>query len=155
MGEHIVNFFHLFAAAVWIGGSIFARFILMPAMSQLEPVQAGKLMGYVSKRFSITSWISLLILIITGAMKTPAGMMFDTSSDMGRILTVKHLLIIFVLAVGVLIAHIVGPRLRRAAPQAGEKPSENFVALQRRMKNLSTTNIVLAVLILVCASMLW
>jgi uncharacterized membrane protein len=155
MAENAINFFHLLATAVWIGGATFIHFILEPSSRLIDPQQAGTLYGIIAKRFSITAWISLLILLITGYLKTPDALLFDTSSDMGQTLTIKHILFISVIIIGLFITLAVVPGMRRASPKPGETPSQEFIRLRKRLSRLATTNLILGLLILITASALW
>lgn len=155
MTDTIVNIIHLLATAVWIGGMFFIHFILQPSMNVLDPHQGGLLMGGVAKRFTIAAWTSTLALIITGIMKTPDGMMFDTSTETGIILTAKHVMIALMIAAGLVISLSVAPALRNNPPKPGEPPGTAFVRAQGRLRVLSTTNLVLGVLVIICAAQLW
>lgn len=150
-----VNIIHILSTAVWIGGAFFVHFILQPAMKEIDPQQSGKLMGIVSKRFSLTAWISILLLVLTGLIKTPTGMLFNTDSDFGVYLLIKHLLIVLVIAVGLVIAFYIVPQLRKNTPKPGEIPSSEFLTSQKRLGILAKINLVLGILIIVFASMLW
>jgi len=155
MADSLINLIHLLATVVWLGGAIFLKAILEPVVKQIDPREGGKLMGLLAKRFTITAWTSIILLLITGYLKTPEGMLFDTSSDMGMILTVKHLLIVVVIIVGLLIALLVFPRLRRAAPGPGSAPAEDFVKASRQLHRLSMTSTITGIAILACAAFLW
>jgi copper resistance protein D len=155
MDEVIVNFLHLLATAVWIGGAIFIQLILNPSLFLIEPQQSGKLQGIIAKRFSITAWSCLIILIITGIIKTPSNMYFNTASDMGLYLTIKHGLIILMIILGLAIGLIIGPRMRASAPKQGEKPSGEFLKHSKQLHRVAMLNTLLGILVLVYASMLW
>lgn len=71
MVDVVVNFVHLLATTVWIGGAFYAHFILQPALKMIDPREGGKLLGILGKRFSIAAASSLLLLAVTGIMKTP------------------------------------------------------------------------------------
>lgn len=130
MTDTIINFLHLLATAVWIGGAAYTHFILMPSLKAIDPQQGGKLLGVIAKRFSITAWSAILVLIITGLLKTPGDMLFDTSSDMGLTLTFKHLLVLAVVIVGLVIALVVVPKMRQSTPKPGEASSADFIKYQ-------------------------
>jgi len=151
----VINIIHILATAVWIGGAFFVHFILQPGMKQIDPQQSGKLMGIIAKRFSITAWTCIILLIITGIIKTPAGMLFDQSTQLGQILTVKHILVILVISIGLVIGFYVVPNIRKNAPKPGEAPSTDFINSQKRLSTLATINLLLGGLIVVCASFLW
>lgn len=155
MFDSFVNFLHLMATALWIGGAAYSHFILIPSLKEIDPQQSGKLQGIIAKRFSILAWGSILTLLVTGFLKTPSDLLFDTTSDMGQILLVKHLLIAVILAVGVTIGAYVVPNLRKHTPAPGQAPTPDFLSFRNRLSRFATINLVLGVLVVFCASMLW
>lgn len=155
MVDSLINFVHLLATAVWLGGALFIKAILEPAMKKIDPREAGRLQGFIAKPFTITAWTSILLLVITGFMKTPEGMLLDTSSELGIILTVKHLLIVGVLVISILIGLVVVPRLQRAAPAPGSAPSEEFLTANRQLHRLSMASSIAGIAIVACAAFLW
>jgi uncharacterized membrane protein len=148
----INNFLHLFASCVWIGGMFFMHFILKPSAKQINPAEAAKIQNLIAPKFTIAAWSSMIILIITGIIKTPSTMLFDFSFIE---LTLKHILIIAAIVVGLIIAFIVVPKLKAAAPAPGQKPSDDFFAAQKSLNLLANINTFLGILILILASMLW
>jgi uncharacterized membrane protein len=144
---------HLLAVIVWLGGMIFMNLILMPGTTVLDPQQRGKLTGVVAKRFSIAAWISVIVLLITGGLKTPPGMMFAPASHYGGVLMIKHILIIIVLIIGLTISFGVAPKLSKLAPKPGEAPSPEFISAQKKLKVLGTTNMILGVCIVIIISL--
>ena len=155
MSDGIINFFHLLATVVWIGGMFFMDLILMPSIAKIDPGESGKLMGMIAKKFTITAWSTIIILIITGILKTPGDMYFDTSSEWGIFLLIKHILFIVSIIVGLVITLVFVPGLKANTPKPGEMPSAEFISYSKKIENLSKTNLVLGILILVFASMLW
>ncbi len=141
--------------ALWIGGAAYFHFVLVPALKSIDPPQAGKLQGAIAKRFSVVAWSSIITLLITGILKTPSDLMFDTVSDMGRILLVKQIFFVLVVIVGLSIGLYVVPNMHKNAPQPGQGPSPEFLGFQQRLSRLAMTNFVLGLLIVACASMLW
>lgn len=150
----IRDFLHLLATATWIGGMIYINLALMPALTAIEPSQRGKLMGAVGKRFAVLSWSSVLILLITGYMKTPDGMLLETSTDYGKTLMIKHFAILAMMAVGIYISLFIVPKIGKLAPKAGEKPSPDFINAQKRLPVLAVTNMILGIIVLLCAALL-
>ena len=57
---------HLMEIVVWIGGIFFILFIAIPSTRQILGIEAGKVMGEISKRFTPLANYSILFLIITG-----------------------------------------------------------------------------------------
>jgi putative copper resistance protein D len=153
--DSIVKFLHLLATAIWIGGAVFIPLVLQPSLRLIDPQQSGKLYGIVAKRFSITGWICILVLLLTGYLKTPERMFFDFSYGLGFILAAKHVLVILAIIVGLVIALHVIPGMRKHTPRAGEAPSADFLRCQKRLSTLATVNLLLGLLVLVCAALLW
>jgi uncharacterized membrane protein len=155
MVDGIINFFHLLATVVWIGGMFYMDLILMPSIAKIDPGESGKLMGMIAKKFTITAWSAIIILIITGILKTPGDMYFDTSIDWGIFLFVKHVLIIAAIIVGLVITLVYVRGLKANAPKPGEKPSVKFETFSKKIEKLSKINLVFGILILICAAFLW
>lgn len=155
MFDYAVNFLHLLATSIWIGGAIYIHLILLPSLRRIDPQQSGKLQGIVAKKFSLVAWTCIIVLLITGYLKTPDGMLFDTSSEFGMILMIKHVFIAGVIVVGLIIALYVVPNMSKAAPKPGEQPSPEFFKHRKRLQFLAMVNLIFGVLILVYASMLW
>jgi len=151
---NLIDFIHLFITVVYIGGMIFMDLILLPTLKVLEPVQQGKLLGIVAKRFTITAWVCVIILLVTGYLKTPDGMLLNTSDSYGIILTIKHIFFLLMIIFGLVITLGIAPKLQKLAPQAGEKPSLEFLRNQKAVGLLSGTNMILGVGIIILASML-
>jgi putative copper resistance protein D len=149
----IINFLHLIAAVIWVGGAIFMNIVLAPSMEDINPGEQGKLMAGVAKRFTILSWLSVIILLITGASKTPAGMMFDTASRFGMFLTIKHVTIILMILAGLTITFIAGPKMKKNAPKPGEMPSQEFMSARKLLSVLSVLNTILGILVVLFISM--
>lgn len=154
MSSTIIQFLHLLATVVWIGGMIFLEAVFYPSLRAIDPQQAGKAMSVAAKRFSIIAWSCILILIITGLLKTPSGWLLDTSSAIGARLFAKHLLIIVSVIIGLVITIGVAPKLISGSPKPGEPPSPEFLKNQQRVKMLSGTNMVIGVLILLVTTLL-
>ncbi len=155
MVDEIINFFHLLGTVVWIGGMFYMDLILMPSLTKIDPGESGKLMGIIAKKFTITAWGAIIVLVITGVLKTPSDMYFDTSDEYGIYLFIKHVLFIGVIIVGLIITLVFVPKLKANTPNPGEKPSEEFISYSRKIESLSKTNLFLGILILVCAALLW
>ncbi len=155
MVDHLINFVHLLAAAMWIGGAIFTKIVLAPALSKIDQQQSGIVQGIVAKRFSIVAWTCIVLLIITGLLKTPAAMLFDVSSETGIFLTIKIISVIGVLIVGLTIGLKVVPAMRKNMPKPGEKPTAEFVKYSGQLDRLALINTILGVLIILWASFLW
>lgn len=155
MVDGIINFFHLFATTVWIGGMFYMDLILFPSAAKIDPAESSKLEGMIAKKFTITAWSCIVVLVITGLLKTPSDMLFDTNVDFGLILTIKHILVIVIIITGLIITLVFVPGLKANAPKPGEQPSKEFISYRKKIEKLSKTNLVIGILILLCASWLW
>jgi uncharacterized membrane protein len=142
-----LQFVHLLATAAWIGGMIFMKAILVPSLAALEPPQRGRLMGSVAKRFTALAWTSTLLLAVTGLLKTPEGLLGDTTTDVGLLLTVKVALFGVMVVVGMVITFAVAPKLVAFAPAPGSAPSPGFVRAQKALDALSGVNALLGLVI--------
>ncbi len=154
MFQAVVDFLHLLATATWIGGMIYINLVLMPSMPVLPPPERGKLMAVASKRFAFFAWGSVVILLLTGFYKTPEGMLFDVSADYSLTLTVKHLVVLTMIVIGLVIALVIVPKLGALAPKPQEAPSPAFISLQNRLKVLATINMILGFVVLFCVALL-
>lgn len=150
----IIDFLHQLFTIVWIGGMIFMGLAFKPSLAAIDPAQAGQLFGAVGKRFTILAWLSMIVLLITGLMKTPDDALFDTSPGYGLALTIKHVLYILAVLVGMTITFVLVPRIQRNLPKPGETPSAAFVGAQKALEGLSMTNMFLGVAIVGLATML-
>ncbi|NUO79724.1 CopD family protein [candidate division KSB1 bacterium] len=154
MFQVLVDFLHLLATVTWIGGMIYINLVLMPAMPVLSPPERGKLMGAASKRFALFAWGSIVILLLTGFYKTPEGMLFDVSADYSLTLTVKHVVVLTMIIIGIVISMVIVPKLGALAPKPQEAPSPAFIALQNRLKVLAIINMIMGFVVLLCVVLL-
>jgi len=147
------NFVHQLTAIVWVGGMIYTNFVFMPSLNAIEPSQRGKMLGEVAKKFTIISWASMFVLLLTGIYKMPEGTWFQTSNNYALMLTIKHILFVIMILVGSVITFVVAPKLRNLAPKPGEKPAEEFIKAQKQIKILSSTNMILGIVIIFAVSL--
>ena len=64
--NNLMNFLHISAAIVWLGGVSFMLFALRPAAMDLSPPQRLPLMALVLKRFFRLVWVCIGLLLATG-----------------------------------------------------------------------------------------
>jgi uncharacterized membrane protein len=150
----ITEFLHVLATTTWIGGMIYTNAVLMPSISAINPQERGKLIGAVSKRFTLYAWGSIIILVITGFMATPSGLLFSTATTYGTTLTIKHVVVLVMIVVGLLITFVISPKLMSLAPSPGDKPSPDYLKTQGQLTLLARVNLVLGILVLLLAVML-
>jgi putative copper export protein len=150
----ITNFLHLLATTTWIGGMIYINLVLNPSLAAIDPPQRGKLVGAAAKRFVFYANGSVLILLITGLMMTPSGLLFNFSTTYGLVLTLKHFLVLSMILIGLVITIFISPKLGSLAPESGGRPSPNFLRTQALLSRLAFINMVLGILVLLCVAIL-
>jgi uncharacterized membrane protein len=150
----IVDALHLLATVLWIGGMAFIILVLEPSLATVDPAARGKIMGTVGKRFSMVAWASVIVLLVTGFLKTPEGLLFDTSEGYGMTLFLKHIVVLLIILIGLRISLVLVPRSQREAPQAGQPPSATFLKTQRQFRFLSRANFALGVIVLILIAIL-
>ncbi len=137
---------HLVATVVWIGGITFVLFIVMPSAKQVLGVEAGKLMGEVSKRFTPIANYSIILLIATGAVLTAVNKQFSGIGNFGNSwslgLIVKHVFVLGMVAVHFYRGLILAPRITKT-DTTSEKAS-----LQKLSLNLVKVNFCLGLIVL-------
>ena len=147
-------FLHVLAMMTWVGGMIYANLILMPSMTAIDPPQRGRLMGAIVKRFTVLSWSSVIILLITGYIMIPEGMLFNFSISYGVWLNIKILIVLLMIIIGLYITLIISPKITASAPKSDEKPSSDFLRAQKQIPVLALTNMILGILALLCIALM-
>ena len=86
---------HSIATVVWLGGITFILFIVMPSAKQVLGVEAGKLMGDISKRFTPIANYSIIFLIVTGVVLTAVNKQFSGIGNFGNIWFLSLIAVLF------------------------------------------------------------
>jgi len=149
-----VDLLHLLATVFWIGGMAFINLVLEPSLAAVDPAQRGRIMGMVGKRFTFVAWGSVLLLVITGFLKTPDGLLFDASEGYGITLLAKHIVVLLMILFGLRISLGLIPKIRSQAPQPGQAPKPEFLKTQKQFEFLSRMNFLLGLLVLVLVALL-
>lgn len=66
----LVRYAHLLAAVAWVGGAMFLQSTFRPALLDLAPEKRSILGRLVGRRFGETVGVSLVVLIVSGAILT-------------------------------------------------------------------------------------
>jgi uncharacterized membrane protein len=142
---------HSIATVVWIGGITFILFIVLPSAKQVLGVEAGKLMGEISKRFNPIANYSIILLIVTGAVLTAFNKQYSGISNFDNNwllgLIVKHVFVIGMVIVHFYRGLILTPKI--AKTEADEKAS-----LQKLSLNLVKTNFCLGLIVLLMSGII-
>lgn len=147
----IVRFLHQVATVVWLGGAAYATFVLVPALSALEPPDRGKLMGATVKRFVPMAWAAIIVLVGTGlvlmnaANETTPNLM---ESEIGSLLVGKIVVVGIMIMIAMLITFVVGPKAAKAGP------SPEGAKYSAMAGKLGLVNIVLGAVVLLLVALM-
>ncbi len=137
---------HILATVIWIGGIAFILFIAIPSAKQVLGVEAGKLMGEISKRFTPLANYSIILLVVTGIILTGLNKQFLGIGILGNnwalILTLKHILVLGMIAIHLYRGLVLTPKISRTAS------STQKTSLQKLSLNLIKVNFVLGTMVL-------
>ena len=91
-----VQWVHLTAAVMGVGGMGFLLFILMPSLGALNPDQRGLLAKQVMDRFRWISWSAIFLLLVSGLYSIREYYWEMAWGKSWALLTVKIVLALFV-----------------------------------------------------------
>ncbi|MHA2044728.1 MAG: hypothetical protein ACW99G_08030 [Candidatus Thorarchaeota archaeon] len=122
--------------------------IVTPAAGEsLDPPLVGKLMGSIMKRFRRVVYISILIIIITGAIITsimePA--FINLATEWGIVSLIKHIVIAITVIAVLYSFEVLSPKVAKLAAQG---PSPELAQLQKVQMNVAKVGLVMALVIL-------
>ena len=145
----IMNWAHLFATVVWFGAMTTMFFVLLPAAKvALEPPVMGKFMGVLAKKMKTVVYVSIIVLIVTGAVimaLNPSEAGFDFGSRLGMVLIVKLILVSAMIFVGMYISESVVPKIGKLAAKG---PGPELAKLQKKQMSMGMFNFILSLIIL-------
>ncbi len=139
----IITFLHDLFTAVWIGGVITLGITVLPSAKKVLGMgpQTKKLMDAIQKRLSVLVYVSIVGLLLTGllqANRNPAFQgLFSFGNSYSTVLTIKHILVLAMVAVALFRSLVLG---RRSGPST---PSQ-----EKLKAGLLFLNIILGVAIL-------
>jgi len=160
---NLVVLIHVLATIIWLGGMFFIAIVMVPVLRRLEPPQKRiEVLSATATRFRAISWIAILVLLITGVLnainhgvtmqKISTGEFF--SSNFGKILILKLILVFAMLVLSAIHDFILGPRLIELLNSSNP---DSFTKLQKNRKYVSwlaRINALLGILVVACAVML-
>ncbi len=146
----IINWFHLFATVVWIGGITTNFLVLLPSIRKvLDPPTTGKLMEVVMRRFRVLIYISIGVLIVTGIFMNIFNENYQGFMQFGNlwalITLIKHILTIVFIILAIYVFEGLFPKLSMLAKKG---PSPDLLRLQKLQLNLLITSFILGIVIL-------
>ena len=153
MPDYLITWIHLAAAIALIGGLIFSQFVLAPAARDTATdSRSREVVRLAGRRFRTVAWVSLIILILTGAyqmLNESGSARIETA--WGVVLMLK--LFLFAIAFGLLLIHdfIIDPY---APPSQDTSPSVPSPTVPARADALQKAVIVMTLAVLLVASYL-
>lgn len=161
----LVNWLHLSAAVIWLG-AIFANLLaFLPALraSGLGERERVKLRAAYLQTFSLTAWITLTILLLSGAVKlylhadhVAPGL---AATPWGRLLVLKWVLIAIMIGGGAYSTYVLVPSLQTTKRTGGSghtmsragrisSRTNRDASIQRRLMVIGAVNVLLGLCLL-------
>jgi len=112
----IVIFLHDLFTAIWIGGLITLGVTVLPSVKKVleRGPQMKQLMDTIQKRMSVLVYVSIVGLLLTGllqANRSPAFQgLFSLGSTYSMVLSLKHILVLAMIAVALIRSLALGAR---------------------------------------------
>ena len=95
----LVQWMHVTAAVIGVGGMAFLLFILMPSLGALDPEQRDLFTKQVMNRFRWVIWSAIIVLLVSGLYSIRQYYWEATWGKSWALLTVKIVLALFVFEV--------------------------------------------------------
>ncbi|NIO37394.1 DUF4149 domain-containing protein [Candidatus Bathyarchaeota archaeon] len=144
----LLNWLHLVATVTWFGGVTTNVLLVAPSLGvSLEPPAAGKFMNEFMKKFRPLVYVSIIVLVATGAILTWIldPLYLGLASEWAIVLTIKHIVIAIAIIGSLYSFEVLGPK---AAKLAAQGPSPELAQLQRIQMNAARMGFILVLLIL-------
>ncbi len=144
MAPVVLDYVHNLVAAVWIGGTIYFVFTLLPTFSKLDETVREKMSLVMIPRFSIAFIIAIGIVIITGP-----SLMWLLESDVGLITqSIYGKLIIAKIVIAAIMVGL-GGFLQFKVQKSGENALDSkSISVHKRLKRSLKVDVVLGIILL-------
>jgi putative copper resistance protein D len=158
MGESIVFWIHLLAAATWVGSQVFMFAAVVPALRTLDETARHRAVLVLNRRFAWLGWGALALLVLTGInnvmqRQDDYDIVFDYDFRYAWIFVAKLVLVGVVFALTAIHTYVLGPRLM-ALQEGGQADSEELSRMRRLSIVLSALNLLAGVAILFLVALL-
>ncbi len=153
--------FHIMAAVVWVGGTIFLVIVLVPAIRRPEfGGIASALIRFTALRFRCVGWVCFCIFVVTGIVNLAArGIGLQDLQDaifwqssFGRTLAIKLMLVAAILLISAFHDFLLGPRA--SAAWEADPASAETLRLRRQAVQLGRLNLLMGLVAIVLGIML-
>ncbi|MHB8842240.1 MAG: DUF4149 domain-containing protein [Candidatus Aquicultor sp.] len=146
-----LNWLHLIATVTWIGGITFVLFIAMPSAKEVLGSEASKMMGIISRRFTMYANYSILLLIITGVAIVTLDGGFPgvggSNSALAGTFILKHMAVLSMVAIHFYRGLVLAPKISKAQP-------DHLPGLQKLSLNLVKVNCALGLGVLLLSAVI-
>lgn len=152
-----VDFVHLLAVALWVGGLIQFGLAVLPALAPLGGPPRTRLLAGLIPRFSLLAGAGVAVIVVTGIYQTVrllGGISALTDQAWGRSLLVKLALFVPLLGLAAFNLLVVRPRLTRLAGRMDRAARETAAALRTHFRRALLAEAALAAVILLVVGVL-
>ncbi|MCY3720161.1 MAG: CopD family protein [Anaerolineaceae bacterium] len=154
-------FLHLLATVFWLGGLFLLTLLVWPETrrSLADNPQRYRLLDRLRQRFQPFSWISMVVLLVTGLFQMTANPhyegMLQFSNPWSRAILLKHVAMAGMAICGLLLQWRVAPALRRAGwlLDRGGRNAAEWQRLRRQEVRLARISVALGLLVLLFTAM--
>ncbi len=152
----VAYWLHMAATVVWIGGLFYFTVILIPVIVEADDVRMfSGVLERLRRRFNPIAWLSLGILVVTGLMQMAGAAQYQgflvIEDRWSLSIFLKHLAILFMVALAAYQTWIIQPRLTRQwllEKQRGQETSEARDQAMSQTIRLTRINLVLGLIVL-------
>ena len=154
--QSILDFFHIMATIMWIGGMIINYVVIRPALSKtLEPRQANEIMSLIMKKYRIIVYVSIAVLGLTGIPMKIASEYYvgiinfeNTWEIVGFI---KHIFVFILAVLAIYSFEILSVKIRKA--MALDSP-EKLMGFQKKQKMVGGLGFLCGMLIILLSAVM-
>lgn len=132
-----MQWLHLLAAVVGVGGTILFRIVLLPSLSSLPSEQRAALVARLAPRFRLAIWLAIVVLVFSGVFNLLESTHLAEPAYR-HVLEVKIVLALALFSIA-LLATLPLPSLSR---------------IQQRRPALLATNVILGIIIILLSAYL-
>lgn len=147
-----IDWIHLCATSLWIGGLIFLVVAFFPSLRPLAGPARTRLLAYLVPRFSTIALASVGVIILTGSYqmwRLLGGWSALRDVDWGRALVLKLSLVVLLIALGAVNLLFIRPRMTSYAQRMDRPTRERAASLRFTFRRVVIAEVVLGVTILV------
>jgi copper transport protein len=152
-----VDWIHLLAVALWVGGLLFLALVFLPALRPLAGPARTQVLATLVPRFSTLALASVAVIVLTGAYQT--WQLLDGWSALrelnwGRTLVVKLALVVLLVGLGAVNLLVVRPRMAAYASRMDRATRERAAGLRFTFRRVVLAEAGLGVLIVLVVGVL-